>query len=155
MVNLPSHRFELALLQPQIAPNVGNVIRLCVATGTTLNLVRPFGFVLDDPKLKRAGLDYGERLRRVVHDDTDAFRRAMDRRRLWLFDSVGSRSLFDTPFADGDVLCLGSETRGIDPAWLASEADRVIRIPQVEGERCLNLATSAGIALYAALSKLV
>ena len=151
MLNLQPHRLELALLQPQIAPNVGNVARLCVATGTTLHLVRPFGFVLDDPKFKRAALDYGDRLRRVVHDDTDAFRAAMTGRRLWLFDSVGTTSLFDAGFADGDVLCLGSETRGIDPAWLDADRDRVLRIPQVEGERCLNLATSAGIALYAAL----
>lgn len=151
MVNLPPHSFELALLQPQVAPNVGNVARLCVATGTRLHLVRPFGFVLNDPKFKRAALDYAERLSLAVHDDTNTFREAMRGRRLWLFDSIGTTNLFDAPFADGDVLCLGSETRGIDPPWLDAARDRVVRIPQVEGERCLNLATSAGIALYAAL----
>jgi tRNA (cytidine/uridine-2'-O-)-methyltransferase len=154
VVNLPPHKFELALLQPQIAPNVGNVARLCVATGTRLHLVRPFGFVLGDPKFKRAALDYADRLALTVHDDTAAFRAAMAGRRLWLFDSVGTTSLFDAPFADGDVLCLGSETRGIDPAWLAEDSSRVVRIPQVEGERCLNLATSAGIALYQAMARL-
>ena len=153
-MNLTSHRLEIALLQPQIAPNVGNVARLCVATGTRLHLVRPFGFVLGDPKFKRTSLDYGDRLVLTVHDDIDTFRAAMRERRLWLFDSIGTMSLFDTPFADGDVLCLGSETRGIDPAWLDAARDCVVRIPQVEGERCLNLATSAGIALYAALHAL-
>ena len=151
---LPPHRLKLALVHPQIAPNTGNIARLCVATGTRLHLVRPLGFVLGDPKFKRAALDYGDRLSLTVHDDTPAFRTAMAGRRVWLFDSVGTTSLFDAPFADGDVLCLGSETRGLDPAWLAEDPSRVVRIPQVEGERCLNLATSAGIALYAAMARL-
>jgi tRNA (cytidine/uridine-2'-O-)-methyltransferase len=116
--------------------------------------VRPFGFVLSDPKVKRAGLDYWPRLRHVVHDDTSAFLGAMKDRRIWFFDSIGTVSSFDAPFADADVLCMGSETRGIDPALLAQHAERVIRIPQVEGERCLNLATGAGIALYAALARI-
>ena len=110
--------------------------------------------MLNDPKFKRASLDYADRLSLTLHDDTAAFRDAMRDRQLWLFDSVGTRSLFDAPFADGDVLCLGSETRGLDPRWLEESRDRVVRIPQVEGERCLNLATSAGISLYAALRQL-
>lgn len=154
MPELPAHRIELAILQPQIAPNVGNIGRLCVATGTPLHLVRPFGFVLSDPKLKRAGLDYWPRLKLTVHDDNEAFQQTMSDRQLWLFDSIGTTSLFDAPFADGDVLVLGSETRGIDPAWLDRDPSRVIRIPQVKGERCLNLSTSAGVALYAALARI-
>ncbi len=153
MTDLPPHKFELAILQPQIAPNVGNVGRLCVATGTPLHLVRPFGFILSDPKLKRAGLDYWPRLKLTVHDDDASFLAAMRDRRLWLFDSIGTTSLFDAPFADGDVLVLGSETRGIDPLWLARDPSIVVRIPQSPAERCLNLSTSAGIALYAALAR--
>lgn len=153
-MDLVPHNLSLALFQPQIAANTGNVGRLCVATGTELHLVRPLGFILDDAKLRRAGLDYWPRLRKVVHDDSAAFLTAMADRRLWFFDSVGTVDLFDAPFADGDVLCMGSETRGIDPALLESHADRVVRIPQVAGERCLNLATSSGIALYAALGRL-
>jgi tRNA (cytidine/uridine-2'-O-)-methyltransferase len=153
MTDLPPHKFELAVLQPQIAPNVGNIGRLCVATGTPLHLVRPFGFILSDPKVKRAGLDYWPRLKLTMHDDDSAFMSAMHGRRLWFFDSVGTTSLFDAPFADGDILVLGSETRGIDPSILARDPLRVVRIPQVPGERCLNLSTSAGIALYAALTK--
>lgn len=153
MIDLPAHKIELAILQPQIAPNVGNIGRLCVATGTPLHLVRPFGFILSDPKLRRAGLDYWPRLKLTVHDDDAAFLSAMNGRRLWFFDSIGSTSLFDTPFEDGDVLVLGSETRGVDPALLARDLSCVVRIPQVPGERCLNLSTSAGIALYAALAK--
>ncbi len=154
MLDLKPHRLELAIFQPQIAPNVGNIGRLCVASGTRLHLIRPMGFVLSDANLKRAGLDYWPRLQLTVHDDTSAFIAAMAGRSLWFFDSVGERSLFDAPFADGDILCLGSETRGIDPALLDSDKSRVVRIPQASGERCLNLSTSAGIVLYHALSKL-
>ncbi|MFT3785879.1 MAG: tRNA (cytidine(34)-2'-O)-methyltransferase [Tepidisphaeraceae bacterium] len=150
---LSGHSIAIAILQPQIAPNVGNIGRLCVATGTALHLVRPFGFILSDPKVKRAGLDYWPRLKLTVHDDDAAFVDAMKGRRLWWFDSSGTRSLFDAPFANGDVLVLGSETRGIDPALMRAHPENVVRIPQVEGERCLNLSTSAGIALYAALAR--
>lgn len=154
MLDLPLHRLELAVFQPQIAPNVGNIGRLCVASGTPLHLVRPMGFVLSDANLKRAGLDYWPRLRLTLHDDTDAFLAAMKDRSLWFFDSVGEVSLFDAPFADGDVLCLGSETRGIDPDLLEQRRSRVVRIPQTPGERCLNLSTSAGIVLYQALARI-
>lgn len=154
MLDLPQHRIELAVFQPQIAPNVGNIGRLCVASGTRLHLVRPMGFVLSDANLKRAGLDYWPRLALTVHDSTEAFLEAMRDRRLWLFDSIGEQSLFDATFSDGDVLCLGSETRGIDPAILESNRGHVIRIPQQPGERCLNLSTSAGIVLYHALAKI-
>jgi len=155
MPDLSPHHLDLALLHPQIAPNVGNVGRLCVATGTRLHLVRPLGFALTDAKLRRAGLDYWPRLALSVHDDADAFLRATADRPIWWFDSAGMVGLFDAPFADGDVLALGSETRGLDPAILAARPDRVVRIPQVPGERCLNLSTSAGVALYAALAKVV
>lgn len=154
MLDLKHHRLELAIFQPQIAPNVGNIGRLCVATGTHLHMVRPMGFVLSDSALKRAGLDYWPRLKLTLHDDTDAFLAAMHDRSLWWFDSVGKRSLFDAPIADGDVLCLGSETRGLDPRLLDSFKSRVVRIPQAPGERCLNLSTSAGIVLYHALAGL-
>jgi tRNA (cytidine/uridine-2'-O-)-methyltransferase len=152
MRDLRPHRFKLALLQPQIAPNTGNVARLCVATGTELHLVRPLGFVLDDRQLRRSAMDYWPRLRLTVHDDTDAFMRHVDR--AWFFDSEGHVDLWDASFSDGDWLIFGSETRGIDPDLLRAHAHRTVRIPQVAGERCLNLATATGIALYEALRRL-
>src|ERR1043165_8163667 len=82
---LPSHRLKLAVLQPQIAPNTGNIARLCVATGTELHLVRPMGFVLSDRELKRAAMDYWPRLKLTVHDDTEAFLSFAKDSRLWFF----------------------------------------------------------------------
>src|SRR5438874_7614908 len=93
-VDLPPHRLKVALLQPQIAPNTGNIARLCVATGSELHLVRPLGFVLSDHKLRRSAMDYWPRLRLVVHDDTGAFLRAAAGGRLWLLSTRGRRSLW-------------------------------------------------------------
>ena len=153
MRELAPHRLQLALLQPQIAPNTGNVARLCVATGTALHLVRPLGFVLDDRQLRRSAMDYWPRLKLTVHDDTDTFMRHVATDRFWLFDSEGHLDLWDATFADGDCLIFGSETRGIDPELLRRHAQRSVRIPQAAGERCLNLSTAAGVALYEALRR--
>ena len=148
---LPQHKLKIALLQPQIAPNTGNVARLCVATGAELHLVRPMGFILSDRELKRSAMDYWPRLKLIVHDDDAAFFTAVGAERLWLFTSKGEPSLWDADFRDGDWLVFGSETRGIDPAIVAARPGRALRIPQAEGERCLNLATAAGIGLFEAL----
>src|SRR6266568_3926637 len=109
---LPSHRLQVALLQPEIAPNTGNIGRLCVASGTALHLVRPLGFVLSDRNLKRSGMDYWERLSVTIHDDDEAFFAAMGDARVHLFSSKADRSIWDADFEDGDVLIFGSETKG-------------------------------------------
>jgi tRNA (cytidine/uridine-2'-O-)-methyltransferase len=148
---LPSHHLKLALLQPQIAPNTGNIARLCVATGTELHLVRPLGFVLSDRLLRRSAMDYWPRLKLTVHDDTAAFLRHLGTAGMWLLSSRGSRSLWQADFRDGDWLIFGSETKGIDEQLLAAHAQRAVRIPQAADERCLNLSTAAGVVLYEAL----
>src|SRR5439155_20898762 len=108
-------RLAVALLQPQIAPNSGNIARLCVASGCELHLVRPLGFVLSDRNLRRSAMDYWDRLKLTMHDDTIAFLTTMRDRRLWLFDSAGAGSLWETRFESDDVLVFGSETQGIAP----------------------------------------
>ena len=150
-LHLPPHTLRVALLQPQIAPNTGNIARLCVATGTALHLVRPLGFILSDKELRRSAMDYWPRLKLTLHDDTDAFLRSTADPRLWYFSSKATRSYFSADFRDGDFLVFGSETRGIDESILAANADRSLRIPQAPDERCLNLSTAAGVALYEAL----
>ena len=162
-LELARHELKVAVLQPEIAPNTGNIGRLCVATGTELHLVRPLGFVLSDRQLKRSGMDYWERLKLTVHDDDEAFFRWLGtlptevgkpvRERVWLFTSKGEQSVWEAPFADGDVLVFGSETRGISERVRGRYPERLVRIPQAAGERCLNLSTAAGIGLYEALRK--
>src|SRR4051812_5769707 len=154
MLDLPPHHLALALLQPQIAPNTGNIARLCVATGAALHLVRPLGFVLSDRELRRSAMDYWPRLNLVVHDDADGFWRTVGDDRRWLLSSKAGASLFDATFADGDWLIFGNETRGLPEDLLAREASHALRIPQAPGERCLNLSTAAGVALYEALRQI-
>lgn len=151
---LTAHRLKLVLVHPQIAPNTGNIGRLCVAAGTELHLVRPLGFVLSDRNLRRSGMDYWPRLKLVVHDDLGAFVTAMGEQRRWLFTSKATRPHWTTEFQNGDWLIFGSESAGLPSELVEANSNHLVRIPQLEGERCLNLATAAGIGLYEALRQL-
>ena len=153
-LELRPHSLQIALLQPQIAPNTGNIARLCVATGTELHLVRPLGFVLSDQKLKRSAMDYWPRLKLTVHDDTERFLTAAGTSPQWFFSTGGQVPLWDAEFQDDDWLVFGSETHGIDRAILEEHPDRVVRIPQMPGERCLNLSTAVGVTVYEALRQI-
>lgn len=141
----------LGLVRPQIPQNVGNVARTCVVTGTPLHIAGPMPFALDDARTKRSGLDYWPRLKLTVHYSEADLLAAVPPGRAWLFDSAGEVSLFDAEFADGDWLIFGSETHGLPRETLDRHPGRTVHIPQVSGERCLNLATSAGVALYTAM----
>jgi tRNA (cytidine/uridine-2'-O-)-methyltransferase len=148
---LKPHNLKVALVHPQIAPNTGNIARLCVATGTELHLVRPIGFVLDDKEIRRSAMDYWPRLRLRVHDDLAAFLQHVGDARLWMFSTKGTRSHWDADYRNGDWLFFGSETHGLPSSLLRRDPSLVVRIPQAPDERCLNLSTAAGIGLYAAL----
>ena len=150
-MHLPPHHLKIALLAPQIAPNTGNIARLCVATGTSLHLIRPLGFVLSDKELRRSAMDYWARLKLTVHDDAEAFFRVVGETKIWMFSSKGQTPMWNATFEDGDWLLFGNETHGLPESLLARDPDRTIRIPQAQDERCLNLSTAAGIALYEAL----
>jgi tRNA (cytidine/uridine-2'-O-)-methyltransferase len=148
---MASSNFSIALIHPQIAPNTGNIGRLCVATCTALHLVRPLGFVLSDRNLKRSAMDYWERLQLTVHDDEAAFYSRVPTNRCWFFTTKTDRSYWDAEYRPGDCLVFGSETHGLSESLLQANANRCVRIPQAAGERCLNLSTAAGIGLYEAL----
>jgi tRNA (cytidine/uridine-2'-O-)-methyltransferase len=148
---LRPHALKLVLVHPQIAPNTGNIGRLCVATGTELHIVRPMGFVLSDKQVKRSAMDYWPRLKLTVHDDLDAFLRVLGNARPWLLENGSEQTIWTAGFTNGDWLLMGSETTGLPKPLRDRYADRLVAIPQVEGERCLNVSTAAGIALFAAL----
>lgn len=141
----------IALIEPQIAPNAGNIARLCAATDTTLHLIEPLGFQLDDAHLKRAGLDYWEYVDLWVHPFWRVFRDAVSRDRCLYFSSNGSRSYLEAPYVANSVLVFGNETLGMPERILEKYPDRIFRVPMREVVRSLNLATTAGIVLYEAV----
>ena len=142
--------FHSVLFEPEIPPNTGNLIRLAANTGCELHLVKPLGFRLDRKSVRRAGLDYDELATVHVHEDFAAARAALPGN--WFAIETGSpRRHVDARFAPGDVLLLGSERRGLTPAILATiGAERVISLPMRAGNRSLNLANAAAIAVYEA-----
>lgn len=143
---------DIALYQPEIPPNTGNIMRLCANTGASLHLVRPLGFDLSEKKLRRAGLDYRDLASVVVHDDFEALVAAVSPRRIIALTTRGSHSLFDARFRADDVLLFGPETRGL-PLTLLEQLgnDNWLRIPMKAGSRSLNLSNSAAVCLYEAI----
>jgi tRNA (cytidine/uridine-2'-O-)-methyltransferase len=146
---------HVALVEPEIPPNTGNVARLCAATGCALHLVEPLGFGIDDRELKRAGLDYWHHVRLVVHPSLATFLEATESLRRWFFSTRGRSVYSQAPFSAGDVLVFGKETKGLPADLLARYPEHSLRIPMREGTvRSINLSTAAGIATYAALERL-
>lgn len=146
---------HIALIEPEIPPNTGNVARLCAATGCQLHLVEPLGFRIDDRELKRAGLDYWEHLGVAVHASLETFLTATAHLQRWYFSTRAARTYTDAAFSFGDVLVFGKETKGLPQALIESDPQHALRIPQRPGTvRSINLSTAAGIAAYAALARL-
>jgi tRNA (cytidine/uridine-2'-O-)-methyltransferase len=142
---------SIILYQPEIPPNTGNVIRLCANTGFALHLVRPLGFELDEPRLRRAGLDYHEFAEVRVHDDLAACLRALASPRLFAFSARGVESHTAVNYRRGDALLFGPETRGLPQAVLAlPEVTSCLRIPMRPGVRSLNLSNAVAVAAYEA-----
>ncbi|MFC2502758.1 MAG: tRNA (cytidine(34)-2'-O)-methyltransferase [Cardiobacterium sp.] len=143
---------HIALYQPQIAPNTGNIIRLCANTGAVLHLIHPLGFTWDDRRLRRAGLDYAEFAAIRHHDDWAAFAQEIAGRPLWALTTKGERSLFDATIDADDVLLFGSETSGLPPDIHATlAATQKIRLPMQPGSRSLNLSNAVAVVLYEAI----
>lgn len=146
---------HVALVEPEIPPNTGNVARLCAATGCALHLVEPLGFRIDDRELKRAGLDYWHNVALVVHPSLEAFLEATASLNRWFFSTRATRRYDDVSFASGDVLVFGKETKGLPRDLIESNPECSLRIPmREEGVRSINLSTAVGIATYAALAKI-
>jgi tRNA (cytidine/uridine-2'-O-)-methyltransferase len=147
--------FSLILFEPEIPPNTGNIIRLCANTGTKLHLIRPLGFELDEPRLKRAGLDYSEFAEVAVHDSLDNCLAATGVRKLYAFSTRATMNYSTTKFAEGDAFLFGPETRGLPLAILESlPAEQRLRIPMQQDIRSLNLSNAAAIVVYEAWRQL-
>jgi tRNA (cytidine/uridine-2'-O-)-methyltransferase len=146
-----SNPIHVALYEPEIPGNAGNVARLCAATGSPLHLIGRLGFSFAHPKAKRAVMDYWDNVDWTHHDAYADFAQAVSGRTVWMLTTKAERTIWDAEFAPGDVLLLGPESRGLPDALLAAAPERCLRIPMVPSARSLNLGSSAGIALYEAL----
>ena len=144
---------HVVLLEPEIPPNTGNVARLCAATASSLHLIEPFGFKLDDAQLKRAGMDYWQHVQWHRWPGWVAFRRAIPAAaRLWFVESGGPRLYTEASFASEDYLVFGRETAGLPKTLLREDPDHWLRIPMFNPKaRSLNLSNCVALVLFEAL----
>ena len=143
--------FHIVLYQPEIPPNTGNIIRLCANTGSALHLIHPLGFVLDDKKLRRAGLDYREWAAVREHVSLDAFRKDVNPARLWGVSTRGATVYAAARFEAGDAFLFGPETRGLPDAVLGELGEAaVLRLPMASHSRSLNLSNTVAVLVYEA-----
>lgn len=146
---------HVALYEPEIPPNTGNIIRLCANTGVALHLIHPLGFAPDDKQVKRAGLDYHEWARVHHHRDFAMFCNEMQGKRIFAVSTRASKNYTSLQYADEDVFLFGPETRGLPKQVLEqTPADQLIRIPMLPDSRSLNLSNAVAITVYEALRQL-
>ncbi len=151
-------RLNVVLVQPKIPPNTGNVARLCAVTGSRLHLVAPLGFSVDDRRLKRAGLDYWDKVHAATWGSFEELIEAesLVAERVHLFTGRGQRGLWEARFRPGDWLVLGDEVDGLPQAALDRFPSRWVRVPMIPipSARSLNLSTCAGIVVYEAIRQI-
>ncbi|MBQ0079756.1 MAG: tRNA (uridine(34)/cytosine(34)/5-carboxymethylaminomethyluridine(34)-2'-O)-methyltransferase TrmL [Eubacterium sp.] len=144
---------HIVFVEPEIPPNTGNIARTCAATGSSLHLVKPLGFSIDDKSLKRAGLDYWPYVDVHVHESLDDFMKEYGDRRMFLATTKGGNIYTDVEYRDGDMILFGKETAGLPRDFIEAHKENAIRIPMSADTRLrsLNLANSANIILFEAL----
>lgn len=145
---------KVVLVHPEIPPNTGNIARLCVGANVELHLVKPLGFSLSDKYLRRAGLDYWDKLRLVVHPSLDSFLSTLEGN-FYFFTSRGVKNYTNIKYQQGDYLIFGSETRGFPEKIYKEYEKRLFRIPMFGEVRCLNLSNSVAIVLYESLRQIL
>lgn len=143
--------FHVVLYQPEIPPNTGNIIRLCANTGSTLHLIHPLGFDVDDKRLRRAGLDYREFADMRQHTDFEVFLADAAPSRWFALSTRGRQAYDQVEYVAGDTFVFGPEARGLPQAMLdALPAERRLRLPMRAGQRSMNLSNSVAVLVYEA-----
>jgi len=143
--------FHIILFEPEIPPNTGNIIRLCANTGCTLHLIEPLGFVLDDKRLRRAGLDYHEYASIRCHASLEDCMTALENPRLFAMTTKGSQGLYQVRYQPNDAFLFGAESRGLPQELLESlPPEQRIRLPMLAHCRSLNLSNAVAVTVYEA-----
>ena len=146
---------NIVLVEPEIPPNTGSIARLCAATNTTLHLIAPLGFKIDDKHLRRAGLDYWQYVDIRLHESWEDFLRKDEGKRLLFFSKRALQSYTRARYQEDDFLLFGPETRGLPQELLDAHQEHAYRIPMMgQGVRSLNLSNAVSIVLYEALRQL-
>jgi tRNA (cytidine/uridine-2'-O-)-methyltransferase len=146
---------NIVLFEPEIPPNTGNIIRLAANTGSQLYLIKPFGFELDDKKMRRAGLDYHEFAGIMVYESWEEFTKNHGSKALYGISTKGTRHYSEVSYKSGDFVVLGPETRGL-PQLVRNElgVENLLRIPMLPESRSLNLSNAAAVIVYEAWRQL-
>ena len=151
----PDPPLGIVLVEPRIPQNTGAIARLCAATGSRLHLVKPLGFDISAPAVRRAGLDYWDSVDLSVHERYEDAVAGREPARVFLFSTAGRRSLFGQRFRPGDLLVFGSETEGLPQAMLDASPGQVLGIPiRTDHVRSINLASAVTLATYEALRQI-
>ncbi len=147
--------FNIALFEPEIPPNTGNIIRLASNSGCQLHLIEPLGFDLDEKSLRRAGLDYHQYSSLQTYKSWPEFLSKREGGKIYAFSTKGKKSYTDINYGEGDYLLFGPETRGLpESVRISQDVDEVLTIPMQSSSRSLNLSNSAAIAVYEAWRQL-
>ena len=147
--------YNIVLIEPEIPNNTGNIGRLCLATGSTLHLVKPFGFEIDDKRLKRAGLDYWKHINLIIYEDKTEFFKKNKSKKMAFLSSHGKKSHWEINFEKEHFLIFGKESVGLPKDIIENNQDNLFQIPLFsEHIRSLNLANSVGIVVYEGLKSI-
>jgi tRNA (cytidine/uridine-2'-O-)-methyltransferase len=142
---------NIVLCEPQIPQNTGNISRTCAVTGAVLHLIRPFGFEITEPRVKRAGLDYWDKLTIFYYDNTDEFMKQHSTDRLFFYSTKAGKVYSDVSYPPDSYLVFGREDKGLPEELLAKYYENVVRIPMRDGLRSLNLSNSVAVATFEVL----
>jgi tRNA (cytidine/uridine-2'-O-)-methyltransferase len=149
---MSNKKFNIVLISPEIPPNTGNIGRLCVNTNSTLHLVKPLGFSLDDRYIRRAGMDYWKHLDLTVHESVGDFLRFSQNKTRYFFSTKVNQTIYQCPYEDDSFLIFGNEGSGLPPEFYERFKDNTYTIPMPgNNARSLNLANSVAIVLFEGL----
>lgn len=149
-----NERMNIVLVYPEIPQNTGNIARTCAATGSVLHLVKPLGFDISEKAVRRAGLDYWDKVDVRIYENLDEFFEKNSSGRFWFFSTKANRSYAEVEYEIDDYLIFGRETHGLPEPLLKENYDKTVRIPMLPTLRSLNLSNSVAIALYEGLRQL-
>ena len=147
-------KLNIVLYSPEIPQNTGNISRTCAVVGAALHIIRPIGFEISDRTLKRAGLDYWDKLDVTYYDDYEDFASKNPDADLYFFTAKGKRCYVDIDYPEGAYLVFGRESVGLPEELITENADRTVRIPMLKTLRCLNLSNSVAVAAYEVLRQM-